>query len=274
MTDDRGLPTANELRAGKKDRAAAGAAYADAWAKTSKGRGAQKILFEPVPADFSFNSLDFERVRHPDEAASWKWFADQYHYVPHSGDSIKGFGRYIRYTVGSDAGVVAILAFSGSFLSLGDRDNWIGWTKEQRLKNNRFIAQNQVFCMTPNGKVPNLASAILGRVERVIRDDWQDQYKDRLCLLDTLVAKDQFSGASYTAANWTKVGETKGLGFKGFRKEVKGYGAANMDRAPYEHGIKKWIFVRPLVKDWQKQLTDRLNRGRGPSAPEAGGDAK
>lgn len=269
MKDNRGLPTAHELRAGRNDRATAGQAYAQEWAATTKKRGAQKILFAPDPQAFGFDSLDFQRVRTTDEAVKWKWLCDQYHYVPHSGDSIKGFGRYIRYTVASDAGTVAVLAFSGSFLSLGDRDAWIGWTKEQRLKNNRFICQNQVFCITPNGAIPNLASAILGRVEKVIRDDWQDQYGDRLALLDTLVAKEQFTGASYIAANWTKVGETKGMGFKGYRKEVDGYGPENMARAAYNHGIKKWIFCRPLVKDWQKQLTDKLNKGRGPSAKEA-----
>ncbi len=42
--------------------------------------------------------------------------------------------------------------------------------------------------------------------------DWNRTFNYRPLLLETFVEKNRFKGTSYQAANWIKVGETKGQG--------------------------------------------------------------
>jgi len=58
--------------------------------------------------------------------------------------------------------------------------------------------------------VPNLASHILGRIARRLSADWQAKYGHPIYLLETFVQADRFAGVAYRAANWVRVGQTKG----------------------------------------------------------------
>ena len=42
--------------------------------------------------------------------------------------------------------------------------------------------------------------------------DWQNEYHYEPVLLETFVEKERFLGTCYKAANWQKIGETKGRG--------------------------------------------------------------
>ena len=48
-------------------------------------------------------------------------------------------GRQIRYLIKSEHGWLGGISFSSAALQLEDRDNWIGWDKENRLKNLRPV---------------------------------------------------------------------------------------------------------------------------------------
>ncbi|EQD62085.1 hypothetical protein B1A_09487, partial [mine drainage metagenome] len=56
------------------------------------------------------------------------------------------------------------------------------------------------------------ASYILSRVARRLPGDWQLAYGYQPVLLETFVESARFTGASYRAANWIRVGQTKGRG--------------------------------------------------------------
>lgn len=49
-----------------------------------------------------------------------------------------------------------------------------------------------------------------GQVLRRIGLDWQRKYSHPIHLLETFVDRDCFEGACYKAANWLRVGQTKG----------------------------------------------------------------
>ena len=235
-----------------------GEEYRDAWRKKSREKSFQTSLMEITCDDIDVSNVkiifDWVRSDEKDKAKRWKMISDTFHYVPHSGSSIKPYGRFLRYFIKAGGRYVGIIAVSGSFLSLGERDIWIGWNKEQRMKNNRKICQNLVFCLLPSIRVPNLASKILSKFTGRLRLDWKEQYGDSLVLMDTLVDPELYDGTCYRAAGWEYVGDTKGFGVKSLRKDIKGQGPGNMGRVLFKHGIPKKIFVKPLHRYWRKEL--------------------
>lgn len=229
-----------------------GKEYRRMWESNQKSVKIQTSLL-PVEQPKA-RAITFERVIEDDKARRWKFICDSFHYVPHSSSSLKAFGRFLRYFIKLNGEVVGIIAISGSFLSIGARDEFIGWNKAQRLKNNRKICQNIVYCILPSVEIPNLSSMILSRFVKVARHDWKACYGDNLVLMDTLVTPDLYRGTSYTAAGWINVGMTKGYGGRSMRKDVKGYGSENIGRVIFKHDIKKMIFVKPLHRYWRREL--------------------
>jgi hypothetical protein len=206
--------------------------------------------------ELTVHDVTFERVdsKSP-EAKKWKYIADNFHYVPHSPSSVKPYGRFLRYFIKVNGEVVGIIAVAGSFLSLEARDRYIGWNKTQRMRNNKKICQNLVYCILPTYKVPNMSSQILAQFAKIVRKDWKEHYGDNLVLMDTLVDPALYKGTSYKAAGWAHVGMTKGFGGKSVRMDKKGYGPRNMGRVLFRHDIPKMIFVKPLHRYWRKELT-------------------
>ncbi|MBI5400326.1 DUF4338 domain-containing protein, partial [Candidatus Saganbacteria bacterium] len=75
--------------------------------------------------------------------------------------------------------------------------------------------------------------------------DWQKQYGQRLCLMETFVEKERFQGTCYKAANWIYVGETKG-----FSKRGSLY---------YQHKNIKTVYLYPLCKDFKEKLPEQID---------------
>ena len=61
-------------------------------------------------------------------------------------------------------------------------------------------------------KVPHLASHLLGRMARLLPDDWQQIYSHPIYFLETFVDPQRFRGTCYRAANWCLLGHTTGRG--------------------------------------------------------------
>jgi hypothetical protein len=175
-------------------------------------------------------------VREKEESRLWEAYVDRYHYLGYK----KPFGCYARYFVESDRGKLGCLLFSGGAKSLWDRDRWVGWSYEERLRNLGFLANNSRYLIFPWVKVKNLASHVLGQVEKRIRDDWDDLWGYRPVLMETFVDPELFAGTCYKAANWQYLGLTTGRGLA--RKGQS-----------YTSSAKK-IFVRPLVDDFRALL--------------------
>jgi hypothetical protein len=127
------------------------------------------------------------------------------------------------------------------------RDEWIGWSDEQRRHNLQAIVNNSRFLILPWVHVKGLASKILALNARQLPQDWEKHYGHRPLLLETLVDGKRFRGTCYRAANWIYVGPTAGRG--------------RMDREHNAHGeAVKDIYVLPLTPDARQQLSRTLKR--------------
>lgn len=151
-------------------------------------------------------------------------------------------GAQLRYLIRSKSGEwLGLLAFSASAWALEARDEWIGWSRSEREINLRKIVCNSRFLILPGVKIPHLASHVLGKVCRRLPADWRQRYGVEPVLVETFVDP-AFSGRCYAAANWKKVGPTKGRGRQDSRRK---------------RSIRlKQIWMYPLKKDFRKRLQE------------------
>jgi hypothetical protein len=130
-----------------------------------------------------------------------------YHYLSHRSP----VGENLQYLVRERSGrPVACLLFGAAAWQCADRDRYIGWDAATRASSLHLLANNARFLILPWVQVPGLASHVLGRITRRVNSDWQRKYGHRICLLETFVETDRFAGTCYRAANWVRVGQTKG----------------------------------------------------------------
>jgi len=150
----------------------------------------------------------FHLVRAKKDSRLWNEYIQRYHYL---GYKPLG-GAQLRYFVSIDGRFVALLGFGAAAWKTAPRDQFIGWTPEQRLKNGHLIVNNARFLILPWVQSKGLASTILARIARLLPAHWQQRYGYRPVLLETFVQTDRFRGTCYKAANWIHVGQTQGRG--------------------------------------------------------------
>ena len=102
------------------------------------------------------------------------------------------------------------IGLSSSVLALSGRDNFIGWDKEQRLKNLGMTANNYRFCLIKdNITIKNVGTMALKLLRTEGAERWKSKYGDTLVLIETFI-KPPWDGGVYKADNWLEVGMTKG----------------------------------------------------------------
>lgn len=79
-----------------------------------------------------------------------------------------------------------------------------------RERNLQHLTNNTRFLIPRWVRVPHLASHVLGLIARRIRSDWQEKYGHPVHALETFVERSRFRGTCYRAANWQRLGETRG----------------------------------------------------------------
>jgi hypothetical protein len=132
---------------------------------------------------------------------------EEFHYLGCRGT----VGENLQYAVTNGQGrLLACLLFGAAAWKCRARDEWIGWTADQRQQRLHLITNNTRFLILPSVRVPHLASWILGRVMRRLSADWEKKYRHPILLVETFVERDRFAGTSYKAANWVRLGETTG----------------------------------------------------------------
>ena len=92
------------------------------------------------------------------------------------------------------------------------RDQWIGWRAQARQQNRCKVIGLSRFLIRPGLRVPNLASRCYGLVLRQVAGDWQTRYGVKPVLVETYVDRVHHQGVSLSAANWRRLGESKGRG--------------------------------------------------------------
>jgi hypothetical protein len=131
----------------------------------------------------------------------------QHHYLGYRST----VGENLQYLICDGQGrPLACLLFGAAAWQCADRDHFIGWDSRHRAQNLHLLANNTRFLIPPGVGVNHLASSVLGQVSRRVSRDWQGKYGHPIYLLETFVERDRFAGTCYRAANWVRVGQTKG----------------------------------------------------------------
>jgi len=153
--------------------------------------------------------IRLERAIGSSALSLWREYIERYHYLGYT----QLPGAQIRYFIYAETKLVALLSFSAAAWKTAPRDQFIGWSHEQRERNLHFIINNSRFLILPWVRSANLASKILSIVSKQLPRDWFELYAYHPVLFETFVDSRRFVGGCYKAANWTYVGQTKGQSF-------------------------------------------------------------
>ena len=171
----------------------------------------EAILIDTIPLAMSVRELgpvEIQRVRRTADEPLFNSWMESHHYLGYE----QPVGEHLKYLVWAQGRPVACLAWSSAPRHLGSRDRFIGWSREARRHNIRFIAYNTRFLILPWIEVPHLASHILSRMARRLSQDWECLYHHPIYFLETFVDPERFRGTCYRAANWVLLGRTTGRG--------------------------------------------------------------
>lgn len=156
------------------------------------------------------------------------------HYIENKGT----IGRQIHYLILSDFRVIGIITGSSAVWSVKARDEYFGINATNREEIIRKIVNNSVFRLELHEK--NLATYIISRWRKRIREDWIDKYGEDIIGFETFVEPDGVRrfGALYKADNWDYCGETKG--------SAKSHPHGLNDKSERMQTTKKLLFCKRL----------------------------
>ena len=183
-----------------------------------------------------FRSLTIRMVRQTPDEALWDYLVDTHHYLGRPWI----VGAYLKYLAYLDGQVVACLGWGSAAWKVGCRDTLIGWDTATRQANLHQVVNNVRFLILPWVQVQHLASKILALNLRVLVTDWYRFYAHTISLAETFVDTERFRGTCYQAANWIRVGETRGRG--------------KYDRENRFAVSVKAVYLYPLTKDYRERL--------------------
>jgi hypothetical protein len=133
----------------------------------------------------------------------------RHHYL---GD-VRAVGEQLFYAITDGGGDwFGVLVFCAASRRLRARDQWIGWSEEQRRRRLPLVVNNCRFLLLPHKTFPNLGSRALRLTLDRLSVDWQERYGHPVVLVETFVDPEQFSGTVYTANGWEELGATDGFG--------------------------------------------------------------
>lgn len=136
----------------------------------------------------------------------WAFYLERYHYL-----GFRTVGEKVGYlAIDAQEREVACFLFGAAAWRCAARDRYLGWGEAQRRAELERVANNSRFLILPWVRVPHLASHLLGRVARRIDGDWRARYGHGLDWLETFVEVGRFAGTCYRAANWRRIGQTRG----------------------------------------------------------------
>src|ERR1700681_176438 len=158
----------------------------------------------------SITPLVFVQVRRTPEEGWFNSLMEQYHYLGYE----QPVGEHLKYLVKAGGQVIACLAWQSAPRHLKVRDRYIEWSEEARERNVHLLAYNTRFLILPWVEVEHLASHLLGRIARLVPQDWQRIYAHPIYWLEPFVDPSRFRGTCYRAANWKVIGTTAGRGHR------------------------------------------------------------
>lgn len=174
-------------------------------------------------------------------------------------------GRCINWLIRKedDGEIIGAIGVGSSVMAMKDRDDYIGWNKDQRLRNITKTATNWRFCLMEKGYGSRVLSVFLKEAKK----EWKKKFKENLVLIETLI-EPPYTGSCYKGNGWILVGKTKGCQFEWKEKKdvlktdqvvqkyflIGGNKDTNKWKVVVGKNTPKYIFIKPLHRYWRREL--------------------
>ena len=166
-----------------------------------------KVLLDETPI-FTKDNIEIIQVRSTPDEHLYDSLIEHYHYLGY----VYPVGEYLKYIFFNKDRPLGCICFSSAVRHIKCRDDYIGWTKEQREAHIHLTAYNTRFLLLPWVSINCLASQLLSRTVKIVSKDWERYFNHPLYYLETFVDTERFAGTCYKAANWRYLGTTTGRG--------------------------------------------------------------
>ncbi len=200
----------------------------------------ETIEVDQSPVSCSLSDIKPVRIVNVRDSAEYEkafnYLMKEYHYLSYG----RPVGQNMKYMIlGRNGRFLGCLLFGAAAWKMEARDRWIDWMVEVRERNLGLLCNNTRFLILDWVKVPHLASYALGACLRRLPQDWKERYGTEVAMVETFVDT-RYAGTCYKAANWLKIGQTKGRSRQ------------DRDRT-FKVSIKD-VFVYPLRRDFRQLL--------------------
>jgi hypothetical protein len=182
-------------------------------------------------------------------------------------------GAQVRYLIECPTGIVGAFGFGPPAYHLECRDQWIGWSLMARQQNRAKVIGLSRFLIRTGLRVRNLASQCYSLALRQVAKDWQGRYGMRPVLVETYVDRVRHHGRSLAAANWRRLGQSKGRGRDDRQRqraqslkdvwvyELDPKARARLQDCAPEVVAPRSVFAPALKEDWTQEEMDGLSLG-------------
>ena len=216
-----------------------------------------------------YKPLDIQIVNKTDLEPVWDYMVKNYHYLGYE----TMIGPRIKYLVLYKGTPIAAISFNRAALTIGVRDNYLGWGREQKYKLLPHVVNNNRFLILPWVKIKCLASHLLARSLKLLAAVWPAMYGTVPYVVETFVVRDKYRGTCYYASNRQYLGETHGFGkvgktfvYHGNRKGVfiymlnrRFFRIINPYRQPNPETVRKRVPNMMLHKpDWNPAILSEI----------------
>ncbi len=104
----------------------------------------------------------------PEELARCDALIVEHHYL-HKATLV---GEHLRYVATYKGEWLAVASFSAAAFHLRYRDQFIGWSPEQRRRRRLLVVNQARFLVLPEAHYPNLPSRLLKQILARLSEDW------------------------------------------------------------------------------------------------------
>src|SRR5712691_11196531 len=150
-------------------------------------------------------------------------------------------GEHLRYAATYRGQWLALAAWSAAALHIKARDQFIGWTEEQRRRRLPLLVNNSRLLVLPDCQCPNLISRFMKLMLGRLSSDWQQNWGHPVALAETFVDPHLYQGTAYKASGWNRLGQTAG-----WKRSAEDF--------YQKHERPKQIWVRELVANACRKL--------------------
>jgi len=185
------------------------------------------------------------------------------------------FGAQLRYLIRCEKGIIGAMGFGPAAFHLECRDQWIGWDRAAQQENRREVIGLSRFLIRPGLRCANLASRCYGIILRRVARDWYQRFGVKPVLVETYVDRSTQTGVSLSAANWRRLGSSRGRGRSSpsvkvqpkTLKDVWVYELCPKSRQRLQQRravppiVARSIFQGPSSTHWVEEELDGLNLG-------------